>query len=37
MKKVLDEKQYDKYVKMLDLTVKNTADRMMDQQLLADK
>jgi hypothetical protein len=37
MKKVLDEKQYDKYVKMLDLTVKNTADRMMDQQQLADK
>ena len=37
MKKVLDEKQYDKYVKMLDLTVKNTAERMMDQQQLASK
>ena len=37
MKNVLDKKQYDKYIAMLDLTVKNTADRMMDQQLLADK
>ena len=37
MKKVLNKKQYDKYVKMLDLTVKNTGDRMMDQQLLAGK
>ena len=37
MKKVLDKKQYDKYVKMLDLTVKNTADRMRDQQQLASK
>ena len=37
MKNVLDKKQYDKYITMLDLTVKNTADRMMDQQLLADK
>ena len=35
MKKVLDEKQYDKYMVMLDLTVKNAADRMMDQQQLA--
>ena len=33
MKKVLSEKQYDKYVKMLDLTVKNTAERIQDQQL----
>ena len=31
MKKVLNEKQYDKYVKTLDLTVRNTADRMTDQ------
>ena len=31
MKKVLNKKQYDKYVKTLDLTVQNTADRMMDQ------
>ena len=29
MKMVLDEKQYDKYVKMLDLTVKNKAEEMM--------
>ena len=33
MKKLLSEKQYDKYVKTLDLTIKNTADRMMDQPL----
>lgn len=33
MKKVLDEKQYDKYITMLDLTVKNTAERIQDQQL----
>jgi hypothetical protein len=32
MKKVLDKKQYDKYVATLDLTVKNTADRMTGQQ-----
>ena len=31
MKKILDEKQYDKYVQMLDLTAKNTAQRMMDE------
>ena len=31
MKKILDEKQYDKYIQMLDLTAKNTADRMMSQ------
>ena len=31
MKKVLNEKQYDKYVKTLDQTVRNTADRMTDQ------
>ena len=36
MKKVLSEKQYDKYVKTLDLTVKNTADRMTE-QLIASK
>jgi len=33
MKKVLSEKQFDKYVKTLDLTAKNTAERIMDQQL----
>ena len=31
MKKILDEKQYDKYVQRLDLTAKNTAQRMMDE------
>ena len=31
MKKVLNEKQYDKYVKTFDLTVKNTAERMMQE------
>ena len=31
MKKVLTEKQYDKYVQMFDLTVKNTSERMSDQ------
>ena len=31
MKNVLDEKQYDKYLKTLDLTVKNTAERMMQE------
>ena len=35
MKKVLNEKQYDRYVKMLDLTVKNTAERMMDETTAA--
>ena len=33
MKKILSEKQYNKYVKTLDLTAKNTAERIMDQQL----
>ena len=32
MKNVLDEKQYDKYLKTLDLTVKNAAERIIDQQ-----
>ena len=31
MKKILNEKQYEKYVQMLDLTVRNTAERMMSQ------
>ena len=31
MKKVLSEKQYKKYVNMLDLTAKNTAERIMQQ------
>ena len=33
MKKILSEKQYNKYVKTLELTAKNTAERLMDQQL----
>ncbi len=33
MKKVLDKRQYDKYIEVLDLTVKNTADRIIEQQL----
>ena len=32
MKNILNEKQYNKYVSMLDLTVKNTAERIMIQQ-----
>ena len=30
MKKILNEKQYKKYTQILDLTVKNTAERLMD-------
>ena len=33
MKKVLGEKQYDKYMKIFELTAKNTADRIQEQQL----
>lgn len=33
MKKILSEKQYKKYVSTLDLTAKNTAERMTDQQI----
>ena len=33
MKDILDEKQYDKYVEMLNLTVKNSAERILDQQM----
>jgi hypothetical protein len=33
MKKILSEKQYNKYVAMLDLTAKNTAERIQDQQM----
>jgi len=33
MKKILSEKQYDKYVKTLDMTVSNASDRMTDGQL----
>lgn len=36
MKKILSDKQYDKYVKTLDLTVKNSADRML-QEAMAQK
>ena len=35
MKKVLNEKQYNKYIQMLDLTAKNTAERMMDETTAA--
>ena len=31
MKKILSEKQYDKYIQILDLTAKNAAERMMNQ------
>ena len=30
MKKILNEKQYKKYIQMLDLTVKNTTEQMMN-------
>lgn len=33
MKKVLDEKQYNKYMATFELTTKNAADRIHDQQL----
>ena len=33
MKKILSEKQYDKYVKTLVATISNTSDRMEDGQL----
>ena len=33
LKRILSEKQYDKYVKMLDLTARNTADRIIEQQI----
>ena len=33
MKKVLTGKQYKKYEQILDLTIKNTAERMTDQQM----
>ena len=33
MKKVLNKKQYEKYVNAFDLTVKNSAERMMEPQL----
>lgn len=36
MKKILDEKQYDKYVMTLDTTVKNRAEEMM-QEATAEK
>ena len=32
MKKILSDKQYDKYVEMLNLTAKNTAERIIEQQ-----
>ena len=31
MKKVLDDKQYDKYIKMFELTAKNYAEEMMQE------
>jgi uncharacterized protein YxeA len=33
MKKILSEKQYNKYIQMLDLTAKNTAERIMDETI----
>ena len=30
MKSILDEKQYNKYIQMLDLTAKNAAEKIMD-------
>ena len=36
MKSILDEKQYDKYIQMLDLTAKNNAERI-NQQMTASK
>ena len=35
MKKILDEKQYNKYVQMLDLTAKNTEKRILDEATAA--
>ena len=35
MKKLLTEKQYNKYVQMFDLTVKNTAEKMMEEATAA--
>ena len=32
MKKVLDERQYNKYLMMLELTIKNTTERILDRQ-----
>lgn len=32
MKKILSSKQYDKYVEMLNLTAKNTAEHIIEQQ-----
>ena len=37
MQKVLDEKQYEKYMKMFELTAKNTAERLTQQQSLANR
>ena len=35
MKKILCEKQYNKYVSMLDLTARNASERMMDKAMVA--
>ena len=37
MKSILDEKQYDKYIQMLDLTVRNAAERMMGNAMATNK
>lgn len=37
MKKVLDEKQYQKYMQMFELTAKNAAERISKEQTLAKK
>ena len=35
MKKLLSERQYNKYIEMLDLTARNTAERMMEEATAA--
>ena len=35
MKKILSEKQYNKYVSMLDMTAKNTAERVLNEATAA--
>ena len=37
MQKVLDEKQYQKYMQMFELTAKNAAERISKEQTLAKK
>lgn len=35
MQKILSKKQYNKYIQMLDLTAKNTAERMLNEDTAA--